>query len=130
MYAEDVRRYYIDAVDKLDIPSDLRQALRANERVPQFVIKMAHEFKEAQEIRLRRGKPFFTQEQLKDVVYDYTKVFCKMLQTNYERMVENEHTRLAREAKASYKKDLENTINGKPTGEFEGVFIEDNGEVK
>ncbi len=72
-YSGFVRKHY-DAAVRLNktANSELKNALRSNERVPVFIDNLAIELKKVQAYRVRTRKKPFKLEQMASLVYDMT----------------------------------------------------------
>lgn len=111
--------YYKEACKlNLSINSDLKQALKTNERVPIFIDNMAKQFSLIQKMRLKKGKPLLDDFKLKKLVYDLTDVFLISIQKETEKRIESDVQKKLKEQKLQAQKDLEETVNGNISGDF------------
>lgn len=109
---------YQEAVTLLpDIPSELRRALKANERVPLFFRNLE------QQLKICQG---LTRENIKSLVYEMTKFFAHNLRRMADEMHMSDIVKSAEKAKASVLQDLDSTADGKPQGEFTDLVKETN----
>lgn len=118
-YLERVRSAYNEAVRlHPTATSDLKTALKTNERVPIFIDKLAVELQKLANFRDKRGKPPISDKHIKDVVYDMVDVFIKSLEAEAKMKYESDLDKRAREAEASNKREIERASRGEMTGDF------------
>lgn len=122
------RKHYADRIrQKRDTDPELYRALRVQERVPQFVDKLAQEIAIVQhQMVLKRGKPF-SEKQIQDVVYDMIDAFVFFFQQKARKAQMSDIERARLEAQANALNDIQQTLSGKPSGIYEemGVKIHD-----
>lgn len=120
-----VNRAYLEAVNSMsDIDADLKRALRAHERVPDFITRLAFEFEKIAALRLRSGKPLPADKHLKAVVKDFAEVFVKGIQEDAKRRHESQVQKTIREAIRSDAEALDKTASGIPTGDYADLIEE------
>lgn len=113
------RTYAAKIASMLEIPSELRHALKAHERLPTFMQRVALELAQVQDLRATKGKPPVSEATIVATICDMTEVFISSVLMEASRKRETDLARIAREAEAQYQRELEQTAAGKPTGEFE-----------
>lgn len=123
-YKNKVIGWYQEAVTLKQIDSDLKSALRTQERVPQFIINLSSEFQKVQDYRLKKGKPMVDENTLRETVYDFVDVFIAGLVKSKELEQESMLKKLVREREIQDQKDLEATAQGKKQGIFEEIEME------
>jgi hypothetical protein len=76
-----VRADYKEFIETdLSVPSDLRTALKSNERVPLFIDRVSEEIRKAESVLLRRGKKM-DRVKIKLLVHEMTKIFIHLVKT-------------------------------------------------
>lgn len=125
-YKDRVRKWYQEALAlNKDVNSDLKRALKAHERVPNFIDNLSVEFSKVQVQRSREGKSPLSEKTLQQSTYDMVETFITGLKNSYDKAAESEAKKLARERAVQYQKDLEATADGKPSGDFQELEIQD-----
>lgn len=105
---------YREAVQLLpEIPEELRKALKTHERVPKFFEGLQKEFATIEQRKIK-----MTREDVKKVVYDLTMVFVACLKRRVDEQSMSDLGRLISKNKAQKIKDLDETADGKPSGEY------------
>jgi hypothetical protein len=130
-----VRKHFFNAVrEHRTCPPELRFSLLGcenpaiktsqSENIDKFCENLGWHLKEAQRIRVtKRGRPPHDLKVLKDTVYDMVNVFIMQLEHTAKRMYESDLVKSAREKEAQAIKDMDATLAGKPTAEFEEMGI-------
>lgn len=125
-YKEKVRKWYQEALAlNKNVNSDLKRALKAHERVPNFIDNLSIEFSKVQVQRAREHKSPLSEKTLQQSTYDMVDVFITGLKNKYDIAAESEAKKMAREREIQYQKDLEATASGTPSGEFQELEIID-----
>ena len=128
-YLNFVKKTYQEAISlNSSISSDLRHALRAHERMPLMFNNLAKELQNVQDLRLRQNKKLIDEKTLKNVVYDFTNIFIAGVEAEAKSRYESDIQRLAAEAEAQKKADLDATASGKTSGDYIDIF--EDGEIK
>lgn len=118
-YKKFVRETYDEAIRlHPTINSELKIALKSNERVPAFIDYLADEIEIAQDAMIAKGAEKIKDETLKGLVYDLTNLFIQGLEKRANERMESDAMRLLRKAKEDYKKDLDESATGNLTGDF------------
>lgn len=125
LYFEFVKKTYQEAVAlNSRIPLDLKTALKSHEKIPLFFKNIAEELEKAQAERTAKGQKPFSEKTIKDFIYDVTEMFIMGIKAEADARAQSEIDRLAKQAEADRKKDLESTIAGKPAGDYADVLKE------
>lgn len=123
------KEYFLEAV-RMNVNSDpaLRDKLLNgyHPRVEGFITNLNNEIRKARLKLIRKGK-IITEQTVKGLVYDFTAMFMSNMETEARRRYESDLERVAREAQIQEHKDMDATLDGKPSGIFEeaGVQIDD-----
>jgi hypothetical protein len=112
------RTYASKIASMLEIPSELRRALKAHERLPTFMERVALELAQVQDLRVTKGKAPVSEATIVATICDMTEVFISSVLMEANRKRETDLARVAREAELQYQRELEQTASGTPTGEF------------
>lgn len=123
-YDNFVRTTYAEAVRlHPTASSDLKRALKYNERVPSFIDNLAREFDKiaGKRIRLRQKMP--DTKHLKEIVYDMVNVFIGTIEIETKKRYETDLEKAATKAKAAEAEALEKASEGVMTNEFEEMGL-------
>ena len=124
-YQKFIRDTYNEAVRlHPSINSELKLALKSNERVPTFVDALAKEVEHVQDVMLASGKEKIKDETIKHLVYDLTNLFITGIENQYTIRQETDAARLLRQQAASYQRDLDSSAEGNLKGDFADIFAE------
>lgn len=130
-YKKFVRETYDEAIRlHPTINSELRLALKSNERVPAFVDYLADEIAHAQDVMLSTGREKIKDETIKGLVYDLTNLFIQGVEKQAKERMESDAQKMLRKQAEDYKRDLEESSQGNLKGDFadlmkEGVEFKD-----
>lgn len=128
-YIDLVRKTYQEAIAlKTDIPSDLRTALRAHERMPLLFQNLALEIERAQDLQNRKGKAHYSDKTIKGLIYDVIDIFIAGVVSEATRRYETDAEKYLRFKEEKEAQDLKDTAAGNPTGDYKDIF--DDGEIK
>lgn len=107
-----------------NVNAELRAALRSHERMPLFLSNLAKNLEDLQASRRGLNRYIYPENQLRQIVYDFTEVFISGVVAEAESRYRSEVQKqmLAQQAQAN--KDLEATASGKVSGDFEEIFKE------
>lgn len=123
------KHFYAEIKENREITSELRHKLlnQKHPRLETFMNNLAKQLLEAQQGRVRAGKPPFKLQDLVWSVRETTKVFLLTIEIEAKKMYETEAQRLAAQKAASELADMDATLEGKPQGAFEemGLVITD-----
>lgn len=107
-----------------DIPLDLRAALKKHNKMPLMLHNLAIELDKVQASRQNAGKQTYAVKQLKDIVYDFTKLFIEGVKMEAESRHQSDVKKQLALAEAQKAKDMDDTALGKVSGEFADIFKE------
>jgi hypothetical protein len=96
---------YQECVALMDMPADLRQALRAHERVPAFLSNLERE------LSANKVGRFLTRTKLKKTVYDLTEFFVGTLKRHADERIMSDAAKAAIKGKAQERKELEEAVD-------------------
>jgi hypothetical protein len=127
-----IRKYATEAIMLAEVPIELRRSCVKHERFNQLIQNLVIQFQKVQDLRAIQKKPPIKDNTIKSAVQDFALQFvCNVNRVAEERIAsELEKQRLKDEA--DYAKDLNNSADGKLSGDFEElaeyVTINDNSE--
>lgn len=124
-YLKLVEDSYKEAIALMpDIPLDLRTALKSHNKIPLFLHNLAKQLDQTQATRINKSKAKLADQQIKEIVYDYAKIFIQgvVAEANARQQSDVQKHLLAAQEQA--KKDLDLTASGKVSGEYEDIFKE------
>lgn len=104
------------------IPYDLRVALKNHGKIPLFLHNLAVELDKTQAKRIADGKATFAVKQLKNIVYDFTKLFIEGVKAEAESRHQSDIKKQLMQAKLQAEKDLDLTASGKVSGDYVEIF--------
>lgn len=135
MEKSEVRKTFFKAVKEIpDIDPLLRDTLRrcdkyhtrtsAIDNIERFIDNMHREIQTAQAARMfsKKGRPH-SAKLLRETIFDMVKVFCHMMELRAKNNYETEAAKNLKAKKAQEQKDIENTLNGNPTGVFKEAGV-------
>ena len=102
----------------LTIPSELRHALRAHERVPVFVERMVEQLN-----KLPKNRKY-DRAKIKMLVHEMTNQFIFLVKTKAEQAAQSELESLRQKAEQQRLEDLEKTSEGTPSGIYGDLYEE------
>jgi hypothetical protein len=118
-YRDKVRKWYQESITlNQNIDSELKRALKVNERVPNFIDNLSVQFSKIQTMRAQKGKKPLKEKTLQTSTYEMIDWFIKGIKNDFDKRVESEAKKTARAKALQYQKDLEASADGKLTGEF------------
>lgn len=128
------RQWFYEAV-RMDVKCDpeLRDVLLRGENKPgthpkveEFLGNLDRQIKRAQD-KLWKKRKVVKPETVKGLVYDFAGMFLRNMEEAAKRQYESDIARIVRETKIQEHKDMEATLEGRPSGIFEeaGVIVDE-----
>lgn len=127
-----IRRWFNTYVTTLEIPMELKDAMRTHPRIQIFLDNLYKKLQEVQVTRTLKGKPPFSENTIKYAVHSLTDWFVITVKEEGERRYRSKLEEMRLKKIAETQADLEKTSNGKPTGDFEelGLLFPEDREEK
>lgn len=100
-----IRKDYQECVALMEMPADLRQALRAHERVPAFLDNLERELSAAKVGRM------LSRVKIKETVYSLTEFFVNTVRRHGDEKIMSEVAKAAIKAKDQERKELEEAVD-------------------
>ena len=128
-----VRRTFIGTVNKAEIEGELKDALKRNK--DRYIDQWTQEINKANINRKFTNKPDFKVQTVESTIAELTDNLIYICKKRAEAKVESYLSKRAKEAESARLKDLEDTVDGKPSGDYAdvidegGVLIGDTKEV-
>ena len=119
-----MRNTYQEAIALKQMPSDLRLALKSQERMPLFLENLAKELEIIQADRLKKNKKLYQEKTIKDTIYDFVDIFISTVETEAQNRIKTDMQKMIDKQKEDERKDLEKTANGQVSGDYEEIFKE------
>ena len=123
-YLNLVRKTYQEAIALKQMPSDLRSALKSQERMPKFLENLAKELETVQAGRIKKGKTPYQEKTIKDTIYDFVDMFIITVETEANNRMKTDLQKMIDKQKEDERKDLEKTASGQVSGDYEEIFKE------
>lgn len=107
-----------------NVNAELRAALRSHERMPLFLSNLAKNLEDLQASRRGLNRYIYPENQLRQIVYDFTEVFISGVVAEAESRYRSEVQKQMLAQQEQAKKDLEATASGNVSGDFKDIFKE------
>ena len=123
LFQELARDYYQECIRlHPEIDAEFKRSLKIHMRVPVFIDNLAKQFQLIQDLRISKGKPPLDKLKLKEIVYDLTALFINSVQEEARKKYQSEANRIMEEQAKQKLKDLQETANGNPSGDYEELI--------
>jgi len=119
-----VRNTYQEAIALKQMPSDLRIALKSQERMPLFLENLAKELEIIQADRLKKNQKLYQEKTIKDTIYDFVDMFIHTVEAEAQNRMKSDMQKMIDKQKEDERKDLEKTASGQVSGDYEEIFKE------
>lgn len=119
-----MRNTYQEAIALKQMPSDLRLALKSQERMPLFLENLAKELEIIQADRLKKNKKLYQEKTIKDTIYDFVDIFISTVESEAQNRMKSDVQKMIDKQKEDERKDLEKTASGQVSGDYEEIFKE------
>lgn len=123
-YLKLVRNTYQEAIALKQMPSDLRIALKSQERMPLFLENLAKELEIIQADRLKKNQKLYQEKTIKDTIYDFVDMFIHTVEAEAQNRMKSDMQKMIDKQKEDERKDLEKTAGGEVSGDYEEIFKE------
>ena len=107
-----IQTEYRLAVAQAAVPEELKRSLKTNERVPSFIANLEAEFKKLPPQILSN------QRKLQDTVRSLTNLFLHLVEKKATQNIQSDLETARIKAEQQYLKEIDETSEGRPTGEF------------
>ena len=116
-----IRRHFVKKVNAMEMPADVKSGVLSHERKEKFLTNVEKQIMEVRKKRLALGRRPLEDPEYIWMIESMTEMFVGASTMLFEERAksEAEKTRLKREADEI--KDLENTLAGKPTGDYADI---------
>lgn len=121
---ERVHKVASEALQEADIDEALRMSIRRGDRFRNLIASLVGELNKAAKVVYKRRKVHLKQETLDDTVKDFVQCLIRSVIFEGDRSVESQAAKTLREEKKQEIQDMENTLDGKPSGVFEELGVE------
>ena len=139
MHKRQIRDFFYMTVENIQgIDPALRDALLATKRsrnaqakgVDTFVENMTREIQKAHAVKIKKAGRPFKQTHVNELLVEMIALFCWQLETEANRRHESDLAKTVRDREQQEIKDMDNTLDGKPSGIFEemGVIVNESRE--
>ena len=100
------------------IDANLKSVVLRHERSRIFLENLDIEIKKINILRFKKGKPPIEDHRIKDLIYTMTDVYIGTIKSESRQRSESILAKISRQEEIKKKQDMDNTINGNPTGDF------------
>ena len=117
-----INKYFKEAIRlNMTLDGELKNAILNHERTNKYLDNMSEQLSIAQRQLIKKGR-VVDLKTMKSVVYDMTDVFVASIKMEAKERHESVIDKLARQAEAQKKADMDATIAGKPAGDYEDLI--------
>lgn len=113
-----VAKVFEDTINETPMNSELKRAIRNHPKIKGVIQNVANQILTADAHRRSKGKKAFKQATIEGSARDFAQMFIKGIAEEIRKREQSDIERIAEETKLQKAKDLDATINGKPSGDY------------